>query len=136
MPRPLEPGESVHLKKTLRNMGSFTNMHFEIAFGEKQEAPAAPVEAPRVEAEVTKAALKPDGTVELEGRVSNAGQNAVQAVLLKFHFRKKEGGKPVDVHTEELRMDGPIAPGEAKAFSLAIPDCPPFEEYFYELSSE
>ncbi len=133
---PLDPGEVVHLKKTLRNMGSFSNMYFEIAFGEEvEEAQTAPAEGPRLEATV-KAILKPDGTVEVTGKLTNAGKEPAAGALLKFHFRRKEDGKPVDVHVEDVRVEGPISPGGEKAFSFAVPDCPVFEEYFYELSSE
>lgn len=74
------------------------------------------------------------GLLRVKGSVVNAGERAVDKVVLTV-FPQDAGGEVIAVHVEDVaKKGGPLGPGQTRAFAFTIPDKKAFEGAFdYEL---
>jgi len=123
-------------------VGSFDDFEYEVSYDEpgpgqavagapgggRQPAPPA--------VKIAEAVRRPDGTVAISGSVEQAGPGSVTGVEIVLSFLRARDGEQEVVKKLVHKLPGTLSPGQGAAFSLAVPDCPAFDEYFFEVRFE
>jgi len=142
IPGRLAPGSTAPFSATATGVGSFDDFEYEVSYDEPgpgQAAAGAPgggrQPAPPA-VKIAEAVRRPDGTVAISGSVEQAGPGSVTGVEIVLSFLRARDGEQEVVKKLVHKLPGTLSPGRSAAFSLAVPDCPAFDEYFFEVRFE
>jgi hypothetical protein len=133
IPDRIAPGDTSVFGLIVENVGAYDDFEYEVGYEEGGAAVKRAAASGQILVRVTDAARKGNGGLEIKGVIENTSPLPVENVEVDFHLRKGAGPAAEVVGTVTYALPGTLPPSEPAPFAVTSENCPPFDEYFYEI---